>query len=97
MTRREYLKYNNPEAFDIQGKPVKPGDTVVINNHYGSAPYIGIVDHFTESGNLAITYDYGWGSTIKCRAYRMPRTVIKIKDGNNTTNQNKEEGNPKAV
>lgn len=98
MTKKEYQKYNNPEAFDIQGKPIKPGDTVVINNHYGSAPYIGIVNHFTECGNLAITYDYSWrSSTIKCHAYRMPRTVIKIKDGNNTTNQNKKKGNPKAV
>ena len=97
MTKKEYQKYNNPKAFDMQGKPVKPGDTVVINSYYGSAPYISIVDHFTESGNLVITYDYGWRSTIKYRAYRMPKTVIKIKDGNNTTNQNKEEGNPKAV
>lgn len=90
MTKKEYLKYNNPEAFDMQRKPVKPGDTVVINNHHGSAPYIGIVDHFTECGKLAIIYGYNWrSSTIECYAYREPRTVIKIKDGNKSNNKNR--------
>lgn len=91
MTQREYLRTHNPEAFDIQGKPIKLGDTVVINNNYGSAPYIGIVDHFTECGNLAVRYSWhGYkGSTIKCWAYREPRKVIKIKDGNKSKNKNR--------
>lgn len=95
MTKKEYLKYNNPEAFDKQGKPIKPGDIVVINNHYGASPYIGVVDHFTQSGTLAVLY--GWVShhrgkphTIKCWAYRHPRYVVKIKNGNNRKNKHKE-------
>lgn len=83
MTEREYLKYNNPSAFDKLGKPIKPGDTVVVNNHYGTSPYIGVVDHFTRSGKLAVCYDWiGWqGRTVKCWAYRIPNTVIKLKSG----------------
>ena len=95
MTKREYLKYNNPEAFDKQGKPIKPGDIVVINNHYGVSPYIGVVDHFTQSGKLAVCYDWvsRYGSkphTINCWAYRISRTVIKIKNGNSSKNKYKE-------
>lgn len=83
MTKREYLKYNNPSAFDKLGKPIKPGDTVVVNNHYGASPCIGVVDHFTWSGRLAVSYDWmHWQSRIvKCWAYRMPNTVIKLKSG----------------
>lgn len=95
MTKKEYLKYNNPEAFDMQGKPIKPGDTVVINNHYGASPYIGVVDHFTQSGALAVLYEWvsSYGSkprTVKSWAYRNSRTVIKIKNGNNRKNKHKE-------
>lgn len=95
MTEREYLKYNNPSAFDKLGKPIKPGDTVVINNHYGASPYIGVVDHFTQSGNLAVCYDWlshygGKPHTIKCWAYRPPRQVVKIKNGNSRKNKHKE-------
>lgn len=84
MTKKEYLKYNNFEAFDLQGKPIKPGDTVVIHNHYGSAPHIGVVDHFTPTGKLAIIYNCkNWkGVVVKCNAYRASKLVIKIKDGN---------------
>lgn len=91
MTKREYLKYNNPEAFDLQGKPIKPGDTVVINNNYTRTPFIGVVDHFTENGNLAIIYDWtNWkGVVVKCNAYRGPRHVVKIKDGNKSKKQNR--------
>lgn len=86
MTKREYLKYNNPEAFDKQGKHVKPGDTVVFNNHYGASPYIGVADHYTQSGNLAIHFEYkynwnGGSRTCMCWAYRHPNTVVKIKSG----------------
>lgn len=87
MTKREYLKYNNPEAFDMLGKPVKVGDTVVINNNYYATPIVGVVDHFTESGNIAVMYDYkfyraGKLETCKCWAYRFPRTIVKLKNGN---------------
>lgn len=92
MTKKEYLKYNNPEAFDIQGKPIESGDTVVINNYYGAFPYIGIVDHFTQSGLLAICYNYkayskDKTSDIKCWAYRTSDKVIKIKNGNSSKNK----------
>lgn len=96
MTKREYLKYNNPDAFDKLGKPIKPGDTVVINNYYGSSPHIGIVDHFTQSGILAICYDWRTHHnikrvySIKCWAYRDSSLVIKIKNGNKNYHKNKE-------
>ena len=90
MTKKDYLKYNNPEAYDMQGKPIKPGDTVVINNHYGSAPYVGVVDHFTQSGQLAIIYDWNnCGQTVKRRAYRVPRLVLKIKDGTESNSEDR--------
>lgn len=90
MTKKEYQKYNNPEAYDMQGKPIKPGDTVVINNHYGSAPYVGVVSHFTQSGQLAIIYDWNnYGQTVKCNAYRVPRLVLKIKDGTESNNEDR--------
>lgn len=97
MTEREYLKYNNPSAFDKLGKPIKPGDTVVINNHYGASPYIGVVDHFTQSGNLAVCYDWvshyrGKPSIMKCWAYRPSEQVVKIKNGNSRKNKHKNEG-----
>lgn len=84
MTKKEYLKYNNPEAYDAQGKRVKPGDTVVINNYHSSTPYIGVVSHFTQSGLLCIKYDWkSWkGNIVKLNAYRESRRVIKLKDGN---------------
>lgn len=83
MTEKEYLKYNNPSVFDKLGKPIRPGDTVVINNHYGTSPCIGVVDHFTQNGRLAILYDWqAWkGTVVKLWAYRVPRTVIKLKSG----------------
>lgn len=96
MTEREYLKYNNPNAFDKLGKPVKPGDTVVINNHYGAAPYVGVVDHFTQSGSLAICYDWvaycseGKSHTMKGWAYRDSSLVVKIKNGSKGNFKNKE-------
>lgn len=84
MTKKEYLKYNNPEAFDKLGKPIKPGDTVVFNNYYTRIPHVGVIDHFTESGNLAIIYDWDYSykkKKIKCRAHREPRAVVKLKSG----------------
>ena len=94
MTQREYLKYNNPEAYDMQGKPIKPGDTVVINNDYYANPIIGVVDHFTQSGKLAVLYDWvshygGTAHTVKCWAYRPSRQVVKLKDGHKSNSKHR--------
>lgn len=89
MTKKEYLKYNNPEAFDVQGRPIKPGDTVVINCNYFSTPRIGVVQHFTATGRLAILYDFrNFVNATKMWAYREPRKVVKIKNGHKNTNKN---------
>lgn len=91
MTKREYVKYNNPEAFDVQGNHVKPGDTVVVNNYYSHTPTIGVVDHYTESGNLAILYNWTSydGTVQKCWYYRHANKVVKLKDGHRSKNKNK--------
>lgn len=91
MTKREYLKYNNPEAFDVQGKHVKPGDTVVVNNNCYTIPLLGIVSHYTETGNLAIYYNLTTyrGNVIKCWFYRPAHKVVKIKNGRRSKNKNK--------
>lgn len=94
MTQREFLKYNNPDAFDMQGKPIKPGDTVVINNHYGASPTIGIVDHFTQCGQLAVCYNWvshygGKTHTVKCWAYRPSKQVVKLKNGNKNNSKHR--------
>ena len=92
MTRREYIKYNsNFPMLDVQHKQVNIGDTVVINNHYGASPYIGVVDHFTESGKLAIQYNWGTykGVIVKCWAYRESTSVVKIKNGNKGNSKNR--------
>lgn len=82
MTKREYLKYNNPTAYDKLGKHVKPGDTVIINSNYYSVPFIGKVSHYTQTGKLAIQYGLKYGSsTTKCWAYRDSNKVIKFKNG----------------
>ena len=82
MTRKEFMKYNQ-EMYDKQGKRINPGDTVVINNNYESTPMIGVADHFTEGGNVAVLYDwYGWkGKVMKGWAYRRPSKIIKLKSG----------------
>lgn len=80
MNKKDYLKYHQ-EVKDFQGKPIFPGDTVVINSYFKPAPYIGKVKHFTESGNLAILYNWRGYREIKCWAYRKPESVIKIKSG----------------
>lgn len=82
MTKKEYLKYNQ-EVYDKQGKRINPGDTVVINNSYSADLCIGVADHFTENGNVAVLYDWlNWrGEASKCWAYRNSSTVIKLKSG----------------
>lgn len=100
MTKKEYLKYNNPTAYDKLGKHVKPGDTVVFNNHYEASPNVGVVNHYTPNGRLAILFDYifAWKGqqqyTTKCWAYRYSNTVIKIKNGHKFTSKNKNESKP---
>ena len=94
MTLKEYLKYNNPNAFDMQGKLIKLGDTVVINNNYYANPLIGVVDHFTQNGRLAILYDwvsrYGCTArTVKRWAYRPSEQVIKLKNGNKNNSKHR--------
>lgn len=94
MTKKEYLKYNNPEAFDLLGNLIKPGDTVVINNNNDSIPRIGVVNHFTECGQLAIvvtnTSTYlGKPYIIEDKYYRLANKVVKIKDGYKGNNKNK--------
>lgn len=93
MTEREYRKYNNPNAFDLRGKLIKPGDIVVFNNNYNSIPRIGKVSHFTESGNVIIHYNWGWNYNsnsrfIKCRAIRPPEKLVKISNGRKVINKN---------
>lgn len=81
MNKREYLKYNQ-DLQDMQCKPIKPGDTVVINDNYGSKPHIGKVDHFTESGNVAVAVASTWrGGPYTWWAYRYPSKVLVIKKG----------------
>lgn len=93
MTKRDYLKHNW-EVNDMQGNIIKPGDTVVVNNHYASSPIVGIADHMTESEKLAIIYTVpqtlhsGTSYPMDCWAYRSPKRVIKIKDGNKSNNKN---------
>lgn len=79
LSKREYLKWHI-EAKDMLGKDLKPGDTVVINNNYHRTPNIGVLSHFTESGNCAVKIIY----SIKSKeyywmAYREPCTVVKLK------------------
>lgn len=82
MTKREFMKYNQ-EMYDIQNKRINPGDIVVINSNYRCCPIIGVVDHFTESHQVAITYDWiGHKDTVrKDWAYRSPDTIIKLRSG----------------
>lgn len=93
MSKKEYLKYNNPLAYDMQGKRIFPKDTVVINNHYGRSPIIGVVDHFTESGNVAVTYQLtlyfkdGKSRVENYIAYRDSRSIIKIGNGNKSNSE----------
>lgn len=99
MTKKEYLKYNNPTAYDKLGKHVKPGDTVVFNNHYEASPNVGVVNHYTPNGKLAISFDYtkvwnGQQYTNRCWTYRYSNTVIKIKNGHKFTSKNKNESKP---
>lgn len=92
INKKEYYKYNNPEAKDMLDVPINIGDTVVVNNYYYNKPIIGTVDHFTESGKLAILYK--WKEHKSCEpiylSYRKPYNVVKLKDGNQTTNKDKE-------
>lgn len=83
------MKYNQ-EMYDKQGKRINPGNIVVINDHYGREPHIGVADHFTDSGRVAVIYDWWskWAKrNVKCWAYRYPSTVIKISNGKKRKNE----------
>lgn len=82
MNRKEYMKYHQEMKY-YTGKPIIPGDVVVINNNDRAFPYIGVVDHFTERGNVAILYNWvGYkGVIVKSWAYRKPTTIIKLRSG----------------
>lgn len=96
MTKREYLKYNRDDVYDMLDNQINVGDIVIFNTYCRSQPYIGIVDHFCESGRLAIRYTYTYGSLKKMRykvwAYRYPNNVIKFKNGNKSKYKNKSKG-----
>lgn len=91
MTKKEYLKYNSIEAYDMYGRRVLPNDTVVINNNYGSRPRVGIVSHYTPTGKLAIKYASGINNTkvYYNYAYRKPKSVLKLDNINGSTYINK--------
>lgn len=57
MTKREYLKCNQ-EVYDKQGRHINPGNTTVVNSHFGTIPFIGVANHSTETGNVAVFYDW---------------------------------------
>lgn len=94
MTKREYLKYNNQGVTDMLNVPINIGDIVVINNNYRSFPIIGKVTHFTSSDRVAIRYTWAdyLGSTCIGHFYRLPKNVIKIRDGNESRDKDKTEG-----
>ena len=82
MTKREFLEYNQ-EMYDNLNKRINPGDIVVINDYYKASPIVGVVDHFTESHKVAVSYDWiGYtGSIYKIFAYRRPHTIVKLRSG----------------
>ncbi len=84
MTKREYIWYHQ-EMYDRYKKRINIGDLVVMNSTYGPFPIIGIVDHFTESKNVAVYYKLTPNSNkeYKYYAYRAPYNLIKLADGNN--------------
>ena len=81
LTEKEYFKYNSNDVYDALDRPLKIGDTVVINNNYRAIPIVGVIDHYLNNGKLAICYNY-YKSTMKIMAYRHPSTVIKLKSIN---------------
>lgn len=81
MTQREYIKYNQ-QLYDMNNKLIKLGDKVVINDHYGVAPTVGIVTHFTASRRVAVSAPYFVGEKYyESKAYRKPVNILVIKRG----------------
>lgn len=89
MSKREYLKYNQT-LYDYNGKLIKIGAKVVINNNYGSKPMIGIVSHFTETVKVAIKVRYYRSKTCDyyCWHYRKPDNIIILKNGHTNKHKN---------
>lgn len=81
LTEKEYFKYNSYDVYDALDRPLKIGDTVIVNNHYHTTPIVGVIDHYLDNGKLAISYKY-CNSKIKVMAYRHSSTVIKLKSIN---------------
>ena len=81
LTEKEYFKYNSNDVYDALDRPLKIGDTVIVNNHYHTTPIVGVIDHYLDNGKLAISYNY-YKCTMKIMAYRHPSTVIKLKSIN---------------
>lgn len=81
LTEKEYFKYNSYNVYDALDRPLKIGDTVIVNNHYHTTPIVGVIDHYLDNCKLAICYNY-YNSKMKVMAYRHPSTVIKLKSIN---------------
>lgn len=94
MTKKEYLKYNRDDVYDMLGNQINVGDIVIFNSIYISSPHIGTVDHFCDSNRLAIHFDYHYPSNrdTKLWAYRYPHNVIKFKNGNKSKCKDKSKG-----
>lgn len=84
MTAKDYNKYvkYNGTLEDMCGKKLHIGDTVIFNISWISKPNIGIIKHFTESGNIAIEFwvQYGKFTPRKEMAYREPKRIIKVEN-----------------
>ena len=80
MRKRDYLKVNNPNAFDKLDQFVNIGSVVVFASYYYPPLNIGIVDHYTPSGKLAIKCKSPYHSIGEFMCYRDPETVVKISD-----------------
>lgn len=89
MSKREYLKYNQT-LYDYNGKLIKIGARVVINNNYTSELIVGTVSHFTLSAKVAIKVPYYCNNKLKYNLwyYRVPHNVIILKNGH--TNPHKD-------
>lgn len=77
MTREEYLMQSKT-FLDARGLVIQRGDTVVIKNHWGRTPTIGIVDHFTGNENVVIHEYYKGKIDPSLRSYRRPQDIIKV-------------------
>lgn len=84
MTTKDYNKYvkYNGVLEDMCEKKLYVGDAIIFNISWISKPNIGIIKHFTESGNVAIEFwvQYFKSTPRKEMAYREPQRVIRIEN-----------------